>query len=431
MRPGILLPSQGDVQNSPTAMVVTTPFETVGGLIQANGDFEVGKSPDFSTVIDSGTGGNTWVGSTELTRGEPYFVRVRHKAATGEVSPWSNIRTFTIRKFFRDQRIGIVLSDPNNWVFDRIDRDFNPVNVDNGYWMNNAVWAGLEASRNGGANTIMYGQEMVVLPAFWIRSGIAPSGPYAGKRFWMIDPTTPTQEDIDTGWHIHDAFYNPNGGYQDSLPISAHFMRNENGVPKSKAAGMAHVAMPEQLRNLVNTLNTNNDTPATRGWGLVNYRVAEGLKLLMILEFGSTKNASVSVVVPAYPYRGINLWNTADENAFIDGLMPGVATLSDNVTAVTIPDLTTLVSKDFNRYAKIDKLLGTSDGAPQPLKMDDYLVPFAPSGTETIFDLSTPPNGLLMVTALPKGAMLRRSISGFLGYCFMNQNATALMCKWD
>ena len=117
-QPSLIIPQQGALQNDPFAMGVTTHFDSTGGLIQAPGLFEVATSPEFDTdtIVDSGRGMNVWFGSVKLTRGQNYFMRAQHEATNGAKSKKSPVRTFSVRKFFREQRIGIVLVDPVNWT---------------------------------------------------------------------------------------------------------------------------------------------------------------------------------------------------------------------------------------------------------------------------------------------------------------------------
>lgn len=420
LRPGILLPSQGDVINSPFASIVTTPIEEVGGLVQAEGEFEVATSPDFTIIVDTGTGKNTWQGSVELTRGDPYFVRARHKATTGEVSPWSYTRTFAVRNFYREQRIGIVLVDEANWIFQRVDGNFNRVDIDSEYWMNNAIWAGLNAS----VGTMIDGQEMLILPSFWIYSGVVPQGLYAGKRFWMIDPVTPSIDERAKGWHRHDAFYSPIGGWQDSLKISAHRIRNVGNVAVSTGAGTAYSGSNANIRSYVNARNTDKDNPLKRGWHVTNYREIEAIKLLSLIEYGSLTPIYDQLVATGTPYRGIRIWNA--EHLMVEGLYIDRALLMDNATYLNIP----LISAGSNSQFKIEHLYGSADGAPSSFQFDDWLVPRNVSGTTND---GGPSRSLLWKTFSPANTITASIIktSGPIGLSFLSTDCNALMSKWD
>ena len=306
-QPNLLLPTQGALLNDPFAMGVTTPFDPTGGLIQAPGLFEVATSPEFDTIVDSGRGLNVWFGSVELTRGQNYFMRAQHEATTGEKSKKSPIRTFSVRKLYRGQRIGVVLVDPATWTYHRIGDDYKRVYVDDGYWLNNGVWGGLEASRNNGANTLIDGQEMMILPAFSVLSGLVPYGPYAGMKALMMDPTTPSQEDIDAGWHMYDGFLSPSG-WVDSISFSAYRVSSNAGVAESKRGATAIKGYASAIIAAIKARNTDKNNPLKRGWHPTDYLKFGALHIMRLVEF-----ASLAIIRQkmAEPFHGFNLF-TAD-----------------------------------------------------------------------------------------------------------------------
>lgn len=304
-QPSLIIPQQGALQNDPFAVGVTTPFDPTGGLVQAPGLFEVATSPEFDTIVDSGRGLNVWFGSVELTRGQNYFMRVQHEATNGAKSKKSPVRTFSVRTYFREQRIGIVCVDPVNQVYKRVNEKLQPINIDSEYWMAHAVWAGLEASRNGGANTIVDGQEMVILPAFYINSGVVPSGPFAGMYYRMIDPIPPTTDDLNEGWHMHDAFNSPIGGFQDHVKISAHRIRDVGGVAVSTGAGTAYYDTFTNVTNKIMARNTDNDNILKRGWHMFNCYEWFAVNLLRLIEFLEVPDMLANISVP---YRGFNFY---------------------------------------------------------------------------------------------------------------------------
>ena len=128
---------------------------------------------------------------------------------------------------------------------------------------------------------------MIRIPKIWIRSGKVPKGPLTGKRFWLIDPTTPTEEEQADGWHIHACFAHPDGGYQDSLLVSAYMCSVTGGVAYSVNAAPFQTGHDAWVTS-ISARNTNPSDPLKHGWKPMPYYVTELFKLLGLLEFGGT-----------------------------------------------------------------------------------------------------------------------------------------------
>jgi len=302
-----------------------------------------------------------------------------------------------------------------------VDGSFNRIDVDSDYWLQNAIYQGLTAS----AGTMLFGQEMLVLPAFWINSGIAPTGQFAGKRFWMIDPTTPTQTDMNAGWHRHDAFYNPNGGFQDSLPVSANRIRNVGGKASSTSVGTAYSSSEVNLKALVNTLNTNTNNIATRGWGIMGFRVTEAIKLLSLFEYGSPISLYNAHVSTGVPYRGIGLWGATQLLA--QGLYDDRVKLLDGVSEVTIPPI---VGETAGSFA-VEHLYGKEDLASGVLPFDDWAVPRNTNKTKGAVDTAKS-RSLIIRNFFGEQVCGTSQAAGVFGYAIQgNGSYNALMVKWD
>ena len=422
--PFLLLPTNGSALNSPYPLMLGSTWGSTGNLIPGDSTFEISRDPSFATVIESVTLNSRVFQSTlAYPRGEVFCARMKDRATTGEESSWSSMSCFSVRTLYREQRIGIVLTDPINWIFQRVDRDFNRVEIDDDYWLSNAIYQGLTMS----AGTLLFGQEMSVLPAFWVNSGIVPTGPFAGMRFWMLDPTTPSQIDRDAGWHRHDAFYNPSGGFQDSLPISSNLIRNVGSIAVSTPTGTPYTpTTTTEIKTLINARNTNPDALATRGWHLLNYAQFEAIKLLMLIEYGGTSAAYIDIVKGLAPYRGVHLFYSATHGLCIDGLRHRSATLRDGITTVTIPPLTPVVGD-----AKIQSFLSFADGTPTSINVNDYLIPHTTVGS-TVANIEVPPNGKIYLGATPTDTRVIPGYNGFMGYSFdVNGSMVASMCKFD
>lgn len=310
--PGIMIPKEGGVLNSPTPLVVTTPFEATGSLIQADGDFQIATDSLFANVVDSGTGKNAFLGSIELTRGEPYFARANHKATGGQVSQWSYPVSFIVRNLYDGQRVGLVLDSIADWHFTWVDGNFNPIDIDPDYVNRNGIFVGWQSSANivGGVPqfTDIDGQKMVIIPKFYIRSGKVPDGYFQGKHFWMIDPTPPSQQDIADGWHAHPAFISP-AGEVDNFAISAyhiHYADNEAAAstPLAFDNNRHRNHTISQWRQAINRRNSDPANPQKRGWEIVSPYQIYALNLLALIEKGQTTKVMNDLIVPYVWHNG-------------------------------------------------------------------------------------------------------------------------------
>ena len=418
--PFLLIPTNGSALNSPYPMLLGSTWGSTGNLIQGDSTFEISRDPNFATTIESVTlNGRVFQSAQPYPRGEVFCARMKDRSTTGEESSWSSISCFAVRTLFREQRIGIVLVDPVNWIFQRVDGNFNPVNLDLDYWMSNAIWAGLESSRNGGANTLIDGQEMVVLPAYNINSGIVPTGIYTGKRFWMIDPTQPTLEDKANGWHTHEAFLNPSGGFQDALQISAYRIGNVGGVAVSSRSVAAYTTNVDAVQIHAKTRNTDPNNPLKRGWHTTTFRQIEAIKLMALIEYGSLTAIKDAFTQPGLPYRGFLLWDAIQ--LLTDGLMYDSAVLTDGVTVLPIPG----PNLHYATNAPVEHIYGKADGASPVFKFDDWLIPRVTS------KVGGAPNGSKSTMTGSSTYYSLHKDRGPIGLNLVGANSNALMSKWD
>lgn len=234
------------------------------------------------------------------------------------------------------------------------------------------------------AYTDVGGNKMIVMPAFWIKSGRVPSGPYAGKRMWLIDPGTPTQAEKEDGWHVHPAFIRPDGGVQDSLFVSAFMCSVAAGnkaasINAAPAAGTWETWIPR-----VNNINTDSSNPLTRGWQLLPYYVYELFKLLAMIEYGGTARFHYEVCEPnnnynSVGYRGVKLWNRSPACVpiLMTGLMNGQAFLPGGMQWINLPGF--LIPASYTPGSGVKKLapgefLSVENGVSASLYPDDYMI---------------------------------------------------------
>lgn len=96
--PTITAPTSGQTGVSPTASITSSAFASNGGDTHASSDWQVATSSGFTTIVAQSTGDATnktaWVPSG-LAPSTTYFVRVRHRGASGVVSGYSTGISFT------------------------------------------------------------------------------------------------------------------------------------------------------------------------------------------------------------------------------------------------------------------------------------------------------------------------------------------------
>lgn len=433
LQPFIAYPTNGGSINAAQPTISTSPYDSPSGLVQSPGDFQVSDLLDFSNVVASGTGMSAWQVDVPLSRGVPYYARARHKGDSGNVvSPWSPRSSFIVRELYRDTRIGIVLEDADNWVFTRVGRNYEHASVDGDYWDSHPIWSILEATRG----VLVAGEEMVRIPAFYIRSGVVPHGSLAGKRCWMIDTAVPTQAELDDGWHLHGAFMSDGFGDQDYITISLYNAYIDSGVAHSGAANpTGSYTTSVNHVNAANAKNTNSSADDTRGWHLATYMEFAALKLLALLELASIQRMNTELVSVSTPgYRGIKLWATGSAtNTWCNGMTNASALPPGGNSAVTMPELCNGANNVFYVERFFDPTLDT---APDILRLDDYLLPRSLGNTGGAGTNNSMPDCLDYITAGAGRATAmvatRGTYCGPFGFSFgVTNDGLGLLAKWS
>lgn len=142
-----------------------------------------------------------------------YVARVRYKGAALGLSEWSSDVTFTTKQQFA-QILGIVCTATGGGAgtWQRIDENFNALTANAATFANHPTYAGI-------VDQTIDGQAMVRMPKFWAKTGVVPTGAYAGKRYWMISDQpaegfTPHPAFMKSGAEINQFWV---GKYQASL----------------------------------------------------------------------------------------------------------------------------------------------------------------------------------------------------------------------
>jgi hypothetical protein len=371
-RPQILAPYDGQILNTQTPMILTSQFDADGGLIQGDGDFEVSGDPDFSTLIDSGTGKNAYTVQVPLSHGDMYYARANHKDnPLTTASAWSPRVSFVVKSLFRDTRIGLAVDGSGAiWTTKRIDRNYNPVGLDTGYFAEHPVWASMVSSgtveRPTGQNPSTLNFKRV--PKIWVKSGIIETGPYAGWHGVMIDYMEPTSEEKADGWHVHDAFYNPRtGDYQEFMEVGTiGFRGNAENITYANA------------ELFFSNINTDVLVEDNRGWHIQTWREHFLLKLLGYIEYNGTY-AFYDAVETSGLYRGMAvLDHSADLPFMLSGLRRDKAIDVTNNIELTIPEIAAYAhfADGSANYKKISGVYQSGQNATlRGLNIDDYLIP--------------------------------------------------------
>lgn len=200
--PSVASPAAGqvDVPEQPTFQIGA--FAAVGqqdGLAASQWQIRLASGSWTSLLHDSGEDAVNKT-SYVVPRGvlqssqTQYVMRARQKGTALGWSEWSSDIAFTTKQQFANV-LGIVLAveggGAGTWV--RIDENFKPMTTGVTTFANHPVYAGI-------VDQTIDGQAMVKLPKFYVKTGLVPSGTYAGKRYWMVS------DQLTTGFVLHPAF---------------------------------------------------------------------------------------------------------------------------------------------------------------------------------------------------------------------------------
>jgi hypothetical protein len=201
--PQVISPTNGqtDIAEQPTLQ--SGAFASVGGedthqgsqwQIRLSGGSWTAPEYDSGEVTDK-TAHTVPAGVLQAGQTQ-YVVRVRHLGAALGWSEWSQEITFSTKELFA-QIIGIVQvsTGGGSGSWQRVDESFNALSTTSATFNNHPVYAGV-------IGQTIDGQAMNKVPKFYYKGGLVPSGPYTGKRFWMI-----SDQPAD-GFSLHPAFMN-------------------------------------------------------------------------------------------------------------------------------------------------------------------------------------------------------------------------------
>ena len=246
-----------------------------------------------------------------------YVMRVRHTGATLGSSEWSSDVPFTTRQAFQNI-IGIINTAAGGGAgtWQSIDAQFNAINPSAATFANHPTYAGVIPQT-------IDGQSMIRIPRFWYRTGLVPSGPHAGRRFWMIS------DQPAAGFTLHPAFMRA-GAEIAQFWVGAFQGTDDGGTRLGSAAGVSPLVSIDfpTMRNRALARNTAGVT----GFGLWDPYQLGAIQVLALIEMrgsdsqtligqghvaGSSALATNHATVAQATWRGIvglwgNVWQMLD-----------------------------------------------------------------------------------------------------------------------
>jgi hypothetical protein len=128
----------------------------------------------------------------------------------------------------------------------RVDEYGQPMTLPGNYFFSHPTYTGME-------RVTVSNQEMVKIPAFFVKNLIPNYGPYGGRPCWIISPTP------RDGFRLHPAFKNTEGDLS-SIYIGAYLATNNGGNVYGSLPGKPP-AVSVNITNFkarINALNTGN-----------------------------------------------------------------------------------------------------------------------------------------------------------------------------
>ncbi|CAM5289952.1 hypothetical protein [Eoetvoesiella caeni] len=201
-----------------------------------------------------------------------YFWRVRHKGASIGWGEWSVETKFTTKKTFGTV-IGIarVSTGGTSGQWARIDEDGNAKTTDAAFFNAHPTYAGI-------VDQSIDSQQMVKVPAFYIKEGVVLSGAFAGKTaIWVSDKK-------ESGFQPHPAFKNA-GQNLDQFWIGKYKASNGAGNVLQSVPGVSPLVSVD-FPTMVARANARN-TGGVTGFQLWHVYMRAAIQALALIELGN------------------------------------------------------------------------------------------------------------------------------------------------
>ncbi|WP_322999948.1 hypothetical protein [Castellaniella sp.] len=253
-----------------------------------------------------------------------YFWRVRHKGQNIGWGEWSVETKFTTKKTFGTViGIALVTTGGTSGQWSRIDEDGGAKPTDAAFFNAHPTYSGI-------VDQTIDGQQMVKIPAFYIKEGIVPSGTFAGKTaIWVSDKK-------ESGFQLHPAFMDAGQPLQQFW-IGKYKASNGTGNVMQSVPGVSplvSINFPTMAARA-----TARNTGGVTGFQLWHVYMRAAIQTLALIELGNPDaqtliaqghvNSSAAQAVDAAAtlaasWRGIiGLWGNVWE--MFDGLQTDAA----------------------------------------------------------------------------------------------------------
>lgn len=200
--PVIISPSDGQTEIPEQPTLQMSSFATTGGADTHEGsqwqirlESETWDNPLHDTGLTVAAKTMYTPPAGVIPAGEQRIVlRGRQKGSVLGYSEWSADVVVTTKLLFA-QMIGIVMTSTGGGAgtWQRVNEKFEPISTTAATFNNHPTYAAITPQT-------IDGQAMVRIPRFYVKAGTVPSGPDAGKRYWLIS------DQPAAGFELHPAF---------------------------------------------------------------------------------------------------------------------------------------------------------------------------------------------------------------------------------
>ncbi|MFJ4141406.1 hypothetical protein [Pseudomonas sp. NPDC089734] len=319
-----------DVPEQPT--ITSTAFAVSGGtdthessqwrIRQASGTF---ASPVWDSGADTVNKLAVVVPAGKLLQGQLiYYVQVRYKGAAKGWSEWSTESKFTTKAAFANiVGIAMLTTGGGAGTWDRVDENGSTKVTDASFFSSHATYGAIQEQ-------VVDSQNMVRIPAFYVKRGTIASGVNAGKKaVWISDQPA-------TGFTLHPAFKNAGSD------LTQFWVGKYQGVADGSKLGSKPGATPlvnidfPTMQSRANARNTSG----VSGFALWSIYQLSAIQLLAMIEMGGSDSQALigqgnvstssvltvdSTLVAQATWRGIvGLWGNVWQ--MIDGIQTDAST---------------------------------------------------------------------------------------------------------
>ena len=325
--PDVLPPTvtvTGAPSDVPEAPVIgTSAFQVVGDSdTHESTTWRVRRVTDGVVVWESV---NDTINKTQITvpRGilqenTQYQFEAIHNGEEFGSSKVGSIQATTKRQFSPIIGLVQVATGGGAGMYQRIDENFAPKSTNAAFFNNHPIYSGI-------VQQVIDGQVMIRIPKFYFKAGTVPSGPYAGKAYWMIsDQPAP-------GFSVHPAFIGAGGVELDQIWVGKYQASASGGKLQSVPGVLPRVSMDFPTARAEAYARNTGGVSGFRLWSVYDL---SAIQMLATIEMGgldmqsligrgrvsqsSTANVDAGDVAQA-TWRGIvGLWGNVSQ--MVDGI---------------------------------------------------------------------------------------------------------------